>query len=344
MESSFRSLVDSGEKNFGKVLAALMTSSVPRSFFDSGGTMSIEDGKIVVSQGYGTSTDRNRLSAELNQLTAHDYFEQQAPSSFWVDQWGLNWTHSLYHWLQEKVTYRPDITRQFYDFMDFAYAHGNKGKVPVWEKQAGRFGGSYWGWREVHENTTQSAEFFLKHIWKIWPEEAQDWDDLPQEEWQARWDMLEAWLKEYPECPYTFLGGEGDFTANTYNGEDMLSQVMQYYSFPHEDGLLFAIAIHGGGDVRGGYHDILICEGQEGWYDLADNARGSIYCNNPDCCGTWDTFNAGYTIEDESYEYEDDIDLTEEIIQEFAERDADGEMTGRLHCPHCKTGILSGGF
>src|SRR5687767_14317632 len=118
--SEFRQLVDANEKDFGIVLAAVLTDSVPRSFLDSGGKMSIKDGQIVTEQGYGTSTDRNRLNAEIRQLTPHDYFEAQAPSSFWVDQWGLNWTHRLYHWLQEKVSYRADITRQFYDFMDFA--------------------------------------------------------------------------------------------------------------------------------------------------------------------------------------------------------------------------------
>lgn len=346
---TFRQLVDAGEQNFGEVLAALLVSSVPRSFLDSGGSMSIENGQIVTSQGYGTATDRNRLTAQVRQLTPHDYFEQQEASSFWVDKWGLNWSHSIYHWLKEKVTYRADVTRQFYDFMDFAYAHENRGHVPVWEKQSDRHRrGSWWGRMQVHENSTDSAEFFLKHIWKIWPEQPQDWDDLPQEEWQARWDMLEVWLKEYPECPYTFLNGEGEYTANTYNGEDMLSQVMQYYSFPEEHNWLYAIAIHGGGDVRGGYHDIIICEGNEGWYDLADNARGYLDCSNSDCDACWDTDNAGYHIYDGNGDYEDfpgqNDDEFETFIQEHAERDAEGEMTGRLMCPCCKTGVLHAGF
>jgi len=44
--------------------------------------------------------------------------------------------------------------------------------------------------------------------------------------------------------------------VNTYNGESMLSQVLQYTSLYHPDeGYYILLQIHGGCDVRGGYTD-----------------------------------------------------------------------------------------
>lgn len=49
---------------------------------------------------------------------------------------------------------------------------------------------------------------------------------------------------------------------NTYNGEQILSQVLQYFTFELSDGAskYVALQVHGGCDVRGGYSDCQIFE------------------------------------------------------------------------------------
>ena len=52
------------------------------------------------------------------------------------------------------------------------------------------------------------------------------------------------------------LYGEGEpQTVNTYNGECLLSQTLQYALFYIDDSPYVALQIHGGADARGGYTD-----------------------------------------------------------------------------------------
>jgi hypothetical protein len=78
--------------------------------------------------------------------------------------------------------------------------------------------------------------------------------------------------------------GEGNpITVNTYNGENLVDQVLQYVLFTNNFGGYIALQIHGGADVRGGYTKPRIFEfGHMGEYDILDNARASIYCTGKD--------------------------------------------------------------
>jgi hypothetical protein len=83
-------------------------------------------------------------------------------------------------------------------------------------------------------------------------------------------------------------GEDGPFTINTYNGEDLLSQVIQYVYWTDDDGAHVMLQLHGGCDVRGGYtapvaFDLIDHDGTE----ILDNARAAIYCDN--CNKHWDT-------------------------------------------------------
>jgi hypothetical protein len=80
-------------------------------------------------------------------------------------------------------------------------------------------------------------------------------------------------------------------TVNTYNNEDLLSQVLQYVAFDSdfydeetgEDlrGSFIALQIHQGCDVRGGYTSPRIFRAiDEGKYILMDNASASLYVEN----------------------------------------------------------------
>ena len=90
----------------------------------------------------------------------------------------------------------------------------------------------------------------------------------------------------------------GPLSVNTYNGEDLLSQIIQYVYWTDEDGDAHVmLQIHGGCDARGGYTTPVAFDVAD--YDgtaIFDNARGSIYCE--DCHKHWDA--------DDGYHYAPD--------------------------------------
>jgi hypothetical protein len=75
-------------------------------------------------------------------------------------------------------------------------------------------------------------------------------------------------------------------TINTYNGESMLDQVMQYVYFtcPDTDEQIVLVSVHGGCDVRGGYakphafvNENTMEYGTDGFhYAHGDNVRFSV--------------------------------------------------------------------
>ena len=149
----------------------------------------------------------------------------------------------------------------------------------------------------------------------------------------------------------------GPLTVNTYNGEDLLSQVIQYVYWTDDDGAHVLLQIHGGCDVRGGYtypvaFDVADYDGT----GIFDNARASIYC---ECGKHWDsdgsywapdgchdqTYLEDYPATDERPDYPapDDPNQLELFTDERKAPDVgaiwvDDDRNG--HCPHCG-GILN---
>lgn len=101
-------------------------------------------------------------------------------------------------------------------------------------------------------------------------------DEWADESWFA---CLDAWLDHIGA---TLHDGEAE-VINTYNGEDCLSQVLQYALFDHpETGeTVAAVAIHGGCDVRGGYTAPRMFTIGDG-YALCDNADLEVYLQEPE--------------------------------------------------------------
>lgn len=121
------------------------------------------------------------------------------------------------------------------------------------------------------------------------------WADLPQNEDEGWLNLMEEFARR--------LGGAGLYsdgepmTINTYNGEDLLSQTIQYTYFEVEDqykppsfidgeiqeelllegGCYVLLQIHGGCDVRGGYTAPKAFR-VDGEGSMFDNARASIQC------------------------------------------------------------------
>ena len=82
------------------------------------------------------------------------------------------------------------------------------------------------------------------------------------------WDM-EEFAGQYKEKQ----------TVNTYNGECLLSQTLQYVTFSWEDKYFLILQIHNGCDVRGGYTAPYIFEVDEPYLSVA-NCAVSCECGN----------------------------------------------------------------
>lgn len=164
-----------------------------------------------------------------------------------------------------------------------------------------------------------------------------------EHESESYFALVEMWLATFDHV--TGLYGEGSpMTVNTYNGEDLLSQVIQFTLFrlDHTDYVL--LQVHGGCDVRGGYTRPRVFEVSGDAACMFDNARASIYCDGDrEKCGAfWDTENGHSWHRDGNYGGSDaktqlqDYDRTEEEKGETWE-------AGKLHvlkdrsalCPCC---------
>jgi len=118
----------------------------------------------------------------------------------------------------------------------------------------------------------------------------------PEHKDESYFALVGLWLEYLGKGEHKPAGlyGEGDpMTVNTYNGEDLLSQVLQYTLFRLDFTTYVVLSIHGGADVRGGYTRPRVFEVSGEETSIFDNARASIYCTGDrDACGAyWDTDN-----------------------------------------------------
>jgi hypothetical protein len=139
------------------------------------------------------------------------------------------------------------------------------------------------------------------------------------------------------------MGGKGIYgdgypmIVNTYNGEDMLSQTLQYCYFEIDGSAYVLLQIHGGCDVRGGYTDPRAFRVSEECA-MFDNARATIYCEK--CQATWST-------DDTCHWYYDGTNAATEL-QEYDFTDVPGERgNGKIFvedasgfCPKCGGRLL----
>lgn len=120
--------------------------------------------------------------------------------------------------------------------------------------------------------------------------EFHEWAEETEERRETGWlQLMEEWVAQLGDTEdedgesreVGGLYGDGEpFCVNTYNGEDLLSQVIQYVYFEMNDTAYVILQIHGGCDVRGGYTAPKVFEvsgGGDGT-DILDNAKATIYC------------------------------------------------------------------
>jgi hypothetical protein len=190
-------------------LITMLGENTGRHMLDSGGA-------------YGRNWERNQGRAWLAEPAISLEFDERD------GKLEISATRNVFHFLRERVTYRPDLQSQLTRFA----------KRPENED-------SYW------------------------------------------LEIMESFAKK--------MGCRNPVTVNTYNGEDMLSQVLQYTAFDNDDGAFALIQIHGGCDVRGGYTGAAVFEIDDGdMWGLTDNARMSLHAKD---FGMWDSDNAGYSFE-----------------------------------------------
>jgi hypothetical protein len=80
---------------------------------------------------------------------------------------------------------------------------------------------------------------------------------------------------------------EGVWGYNTYNGECLLSQTLQWTAFTHDSEYYILLQVHGGADVRGGYTAPRVFQVDYGFgHDVAD---AEIYCNSGKPIPVWPT-------------------------------------------------------
>lgn len=123
--------------------------------------------------------------------------------------------------------------------------------------------------------------------------------DKPEHERSTYFALASEWLDHLAATGTEIKGLYGErepMTVNTYNGEDLLSQVIQYTLFSIDETYYVILFIHGGCDVRGGYTRPRVFEvTASDPADMFDNARASIYCEDYEGCGAyWDTENGCY--------------------------------------------------
>jgi len=150
-------------------------------------------------------------------------------------------------------------------------------------------------------------EILVTHNLYYWLSKRLDFDPLMQKRFDKFADLPENedkyWLQLMEEFAEKLNGrgiyGEGDpVTVNTYNGEDLLSQTIQYTYFVIpldvydtgkgsfvnvlEAGGYVLLQIHGGCDVRGGYTAPKAFRVNDNYGELAilDNTRATILCQN----------------------------------------------------------------
>jgi hypothetical protein len=226
------------------ILKEMLTENTGRHMLDSGGA-------------YGRHWERNQ---------GRDFDAEQPTTLHW-SKWGPEVTHSVYHWLLERVEYNEELDNRFLD-----YATSDENEDDSW---------------------FQNMRGFV--------------DDA---------------LKPFEDI-------DNIFTVNTYNGEDLLSQTLQYVYWEDFDGAHVLLQIHGGCDVRGGYTRPRAFDLPEE-YALFDNARFGLYCTNEDCEASWYS-DDGYHL------YPNDNEPEFETVLNEDEDDA--------QCPCCEQfGTLNASF
>jgi len=120
--------------------------------------------------------------------------------------------------------------------------------------------------------------------------EFQDWAELPENADESWGGIIEGYLvklkaeaEEKGEEGLAGIYGDGEpITVNTYDGKDLLSQIVMFTYWADSAGTWVLLRVHGGCDARGGYTRPRLFAVDEGCSELGvfNNARGVIACDS----------------------------------------------------------------
>ena len=161
-------------------------------------------------------------------------------------------------------------------------------------------------------------------------------------------------LEDFAERMHDKYGGNYDeqhYSVNSYNGEDLLSQVIQWTSFVGpDDETYIGLQIHGGCDVRGGYTaPKFFTVGQyDGLYNMFDNAKFTLYCDadpsdEPDPLFGERNYRSFHSVEfsngsdiiDRDGSFVQESDLWTDDNPMIHKPDEDDPQSWFVQCPYC---------
>ncbi len=283
------------------VLREMLAENTGTHFLDSGGD-------------YGRHWQQNQgrdFSAEPETLVEFTTWNDRERARLCVEV-----THNVYHWLRQRLEFNPELDASWQawcaengeggqldamqGFVD-ALQEGFREEIErscIVDGAHGIHSGPLLAERidrdALTEDVSDETWADLADVDSEWHDDAFrevlsvcriEHDDGTETRWETCpdgggvFEVRARWV-DARECGGIYNDGE-PFTHNTYNGEDLLSQTLQFIYWTDEDGAHVLLQIHGGADVRGGYTDARVFDvggpmGDDGT-EIFDNARASVY-------------------------------------------------------------------
>jgi hypothetical protein len=239
----------------------MLTENTGRHMLDSGGA-------------YGRHWERNQGRS----------FEDEPDSSLDCRYGELNVTHNVFHWLADRLDYDEQATEWLREFGD-----SEDRREEPWLATMRDFPEYFANQKKLEQLQHEKCDTCEGH--GTLGDDECDCDDCGGSGYYAEPNDYEV----------TGIYGDGEpVVVNTYNGEDLLSQTIQYVYFevPELNEAYVVLQIHGGCDVRGGYTApkvFVLDDGTHGELAIFDNAKATIYCTGEDCTDEYGQCNSWYT-------------------------------------------------
>ena len=275
--------------NTKQVLVSMLTSNPGTSGLDSGGTPQYDaDGKYIGSKhGYGRHFERNQgVEFDKEPRTTLEFSIRSGTAE-------IEMTHNVYYWLEARLEFDETLDNLFHGaFQKSVDADDDKSwgelmaEFPDWVGEHVARDGNMLGHIPLEPREPVRASGKTRRARK----EATAKYGRQMEAYNKALAAYEAAVEEFGEQERGEIGGiygeDNPLSVNTYNGEDMLSQTIQYTYFcwgqgRGSRGAYVILQIHGGADVRGGYSTPHVFACDDNCHDetsIFDNSKGTIGC------------------------------------------------------------------